>query len=198
MELRSLLDQTFQIESECLENGSSYIDEAQFARAVEALRSSQRIAACGCGHSGILCQHFAHLMCCIEKPARFIAPGEAVHGGMGYLQSGDVMVFASRGGNTQELFPIMEICKARNVITITITENVQSPLACKSDIVLRQYVTRETDRDNFQGTTSSTVLCVIFHALQAAIIEATDFQVRHFAQIHPGGAVGAKLNGRNL
>jgi D-arabinose 5-phosphate isomerase GutQ len=195
LELKSLLDQTFQIESECLANGSSYIDESQFARAVEALSSSQRIAACGCGHSGILCRHFAHLMCCVERPARFISPAEAVHGGMGYLQSGDVMLFASRGGNTQELLPIMEICKARNVTTITVTESIESPLASKSDIVLRQYVTRETDRDNCQGTTSSTALCVIFHALQAAVIEATDFQVRDFAQIHPGGAVGARLNG---
>lgn len=198
MKYVSLLHQTFQIESACLEKGSSYIDEAQFAKAVEALSTAQRIAACGCGHSGILCQHFAHLMCCIERPARFLPPSEAVHGGMGYLQSGDVMVFASRGGNTQELLPIMEICKARNVTTITITENIGSPLAYDSDIVLLQYVTRETDRDNCQGTTSSTVLCAIFHALQAAIIESTDFQVKHFAQIHPGGAVGARLKDEDL
>lgn len=85
-----------------------------------------RIGAAGCGHSGIICQHFAHLMCCIERPARFISPAEAVHGATGFLQKGDVMVFASRGGKTKELLPIVDICKAKGVSIITVTENLES------------------------------------------------------------------------
>ena len=54
-------------------------------------RGIGRIGAAGCGHSGIICQHFAHLMCCIERPARFISPAEAVHGATGFLQKGDVI-----------------------------------------------------------------------------------------------------------
>jgi D-arabinose 5-phosphate isomerase GutQ len=56
-------------------------------------------------------------------------------------------------------------------------------------------VTRETDRFNSQGTTSFTVLGVLFHALQAALIEKTGYQNEQFALIHPGGAVGERLNG---
>ena len=172
----------------------SYFDEDAYSKAVELLKSAPRIGASGCGHSGIMCQHFAHLMCCIERPARFISPAEAVHGAMGFLQAGDVMVLASRGGKTAELLPIADICRKKGISIIVITENTDSPLAVAADVVLRQYVNRETDRYNCQGTTSSTALCVIFHVLQPALIEETGFQNEQFALVHPGGAVGERLN----
>ncbi len=184
----------YEIESECLREALSYVDDEQFSKAVEALANATRIGAAGCGHSGIICQHFAHLMCCIERPARFISPAEAVHGASGFLQKGDVMVFASRGGKTKELLPIVDICKAKGVTIISVTENLESPLAQQADIVLRQYVNRETDKYNSQGTTSTTSLCMIFHALQAALIEETGYRNEQFALIHPGGAVGERLN----
>ena len=140
--------------------------------------------------------HFAHLMCCAEKSCKFISPAEAVHGGTGYLKAGDVMLFASRGGKTAELLPILDICKKKGVKVITITENTDSPLAKEADVILKQYVNRETDKDNLQGTTSTTALIVIFHALQAAIIEQTQFTKEQFALIHPGGAVGERLSKR--
>lgn len=184
----------YEIEYECLREMVNYFDEEAFAKAVELLKNAPRIGASGCGHSGILCQHFAHLMCCIEQPAKFVSPAEAVHGGMGFLQKDDVMVFASRGGKTAELLPILDICRRKGVRVITITENTESPLAKGADVVLKQYVNRETDKYNSQGTTSSTALCMIFHALQTALIEETDYQNEQFALIHPGGAVGERLN----
>lgn len=182
------------IEADCIREMLDYFDEEAFSKAAAMLAGAARIATSGCGHSGIICRHFAHLLCCIERPARFISPAEAVHGGSGFLQHGDVMVFASRGGKTAELLPILDICKAKGVQVITVTENLSSPLAQGADVVLKQHVTRETDRFNCQGTTSTTALCVIFHALQAALIEETGFQERQFALIHPGGAVGQRLN----
>ena len=184
----------FKIESESILETAKVLDPKEFEKAVEVLAKAERIAAAGCGHSGIACQHFAHLMCCIERPARFISPAEAVHGASGYLQEGDVMIFASRGGKTKELLPIMDICKVKGVKIISVTENMESPLAQGADVVLKQYVNRETDKWNSQGTTSSTALCMIFHALQTALIEETGFQNEQFALIHPGGAVGERLN----
>ena len=184
----------YEIEAECIKEMLDYFDEEAFSAAVELLKNAPRIGASGCGHSGIICQHFAHLMCCIERPAKFLSPAEAVHGGMGYLQKGDVMVFASRGGKTKELLPILDICKRKGVSVITVTENLQSPLATGADVVLKQHVNRETDKYNAQGTTSSTSLCMIFHALQTALMEETDYQNEQFALIHPGGAVGERLN----
>ena len=184
----------YRIESECILKMLDYFDEDVYSEAVGPLKNAARIGAAGCGHSGIICQHFAHLMCCIERPARFISPAEAVHGGTGYLQEGDVMVLASRGGKTQELLPILDLCKKKGVKVITITENLESPLALGADVVIKQYVNRETDKYNCQGTTSSVSLAVIFHVLQTALIEETDFQNEQFAIVHPGGAVGERLN----
>lgn len=182
------------IESACIQEMLRYFDEATYSKAVELLKNAERIGASGCGHSGIMCQHFCHLMCCIERPARFISPAEAVHGATGYLKENDVMVFASRGGKTAELLPILDICKRKGVRVITITENLESPLAKGADVVIKQYVNRETDKYNCQGTTSSTALAVIFHVLQTALIEETDFRNEQFAVVHPGGAVGERLN----
>ena len=186
------------IERDCIDEMLSYFDEEQFAKAVELLKNAQRIGASGSGHSGIICQHFCHLMCCIERPARFISPAEAIHGATGYLQEGDVCLFASRGGKTKELLPIVDICKQKKVKIITVTENLESPLAEAADVVLKQHVNRETDKYNAQGTTSTTALCMIFHSLQAALIEETDYKNEQFALIHPGGAVGARLNKKEV
>ena len=129
-----------------------------------------------------------------ERAKRFLSPAEAVHGAMGFLQKGDVMLLASRGGKTGELLPILDICRAKGVRVIAVTENLKSPLAEGADVVLRQHVNRETDRYNCQGTTSTTALCMIFHALQTALMEETDYRVEQFALVHPGGAMGERLN----
>ena len=188
----------YDIEAACINEMKAYFDDAAFAKAVELLSAAPRIGTSGCGHSGIICQHMAHLMCCIERPARFISPAEAVHGATGFIQAGDVMLFASRGGKTKELLPIVDICKAKGVKIITVTENLESPLATAADVVIKQHVNRETDKWNAQGTTSTTALCMIFHALQAAMIEQTGYQAEQFALIHPGGAVGERLNNKAL
>jgi len=184
----------FAVEAESLHKTAEAIDRGEFARAVEALAKAERIGAAGCGHSGIACRHFAHLMCCIERPARFISPAEAVHGASGYLQKGDVILLVSRGGKTDELMPIADICRGKGVTVITVTENLSSPLAEKADIVLAMAVTRECDKYNCQGTTSFAVTNAIFDALQTAVLEYTDFQNEKFAVIHPAGAVGKRLN----
>ena len=185
---------SFSIESSALMQALAQMDPSAFEAAVAVLAKAGRIAASGCGHSGIACRHFAHLMCCIELPARFISPAEALHGASGFLKKGDVMVLASRGGKTAELLPILEICKRKDVTVISITEDPESPLAQGADIVIKMHVERETDKYNSQGTTSFVVLSAIFDALQTALIEETDYKNEQFAVIHPGGAVGERLN----
>lgn len=186
----------FNIEAESILKTAEVMDKNEFARAVEALAKAERIGTSGCGHSGIACQHFAHLMCCIERPARFISPAEAVHGALGFIQKGDVILLVSRGGKTDELMPIANICKGKGATIIGVTENLSSPLAEISDIVLAMKVTKECDKYNCQGTTSFIVTNAIFDALQSALVEYTDYQNEKFAVIHPGGAVGKRLNNK--
>lgn len=187
----------FTIEADALTRMPDYLDRKAFSQAVDALARAPRIAASGCGHTGIACQHFAHLMCCIDRPARFISPAEAMHGASGFIQAGDVVLLASRGGKTAELLPFLDISRKRGTIIITVTENMDSPLARGSDVVLRMYVTREVDKYNAQGTTSFIITCALFDALQAALIEETGYQLETFAVIHPHGAVGERLTGKH-
>ena len=98
----------------------------------------------------------------------------------------------------RELLPILDICHKKGVKVITITENLESPLALGADVVIKQFVTKECDRYNSQGTTSSTALCMIIHALQTALLEETNFQIEQFAITHPGGAVGERLNDKAI
>ena len=191
--LQSAMD-AFKIEAESLLATAEAIDPKEFERAVEVLAKAERIAASGCGHSGIACRHFAHLMCCVERPARFLSPAEAVHGGLGCMKRGDVMLLASRGGKTDELMTIIDVCKTKGVTIIGVTENLSSPLATDADIVLAMKVTKECDKYNCQGTTSFAVTSAIFDALQTALVEYTGYQKMDFALIHPGGAVGKRLN----
>ena len=186
----------FATESESILKTGEAIDPKEFERAVIALSTAERIGAAGCGHSGIACQHFTHLMCCVDRPARFIYPSEAVHGGLGYVQKGDVFLWASRGGKTDELIAIVDVAKKKGATIIGVTENVSSPLASVSDIVLKMAVTKECDKYNCQGTTSFAVTCAIFDALQAAVLEYTGYNNETFALIHPGGAVGKRLNNK--
>lgn len=188
--------QAFTIESNSIIATKEGMDWAAFEKAAEVLSRAERIATTGCGHSGIACMHFAHSLCCVERPARFISPAEAVHGATGYVQKGDVLVWASRGGKTDELFSIIDICHAKGATVIGITENLSSPLAEKSDIVIPMKVTSETDKYNSQGTSSFTALSAVFDALQTAVIEETDYKNEQFALIHPAGAVGKRLNNK--
>ena len=186
----------FRIEAESILETAKVLDREEMRKAVEAIANAERIAASGCGHSGIACRHFAHLMCCAERPARFLSPAEAVHGGLGCMKKGDVMLLVSRGGKTDELLTILDVCKQKGATIIGVTENLDSPLAHDADIVLAMKVTKECDKYNCQGTTSFAVTNAIFDALQAAVIEYTGYQKMDFALIHPGGAVGKRLNNK--
>ncbi|MCE5255706.1 MAG: SIS domain-containing protein [Spirochaetaceae bacterium] len=186
--------ESIRIESNAIASILDYLDEDAFARAVDVMSKAERIATSACGNSGIAAKKLAHSLCCIEKPAKFIPPGEAVHGGLGFIKEGDVIVLASRGGKTAELLPIMRICRQKKATIICITENLDSPLAKGADIVLSMKVERESDKFNVMSTSSFVVLVAIFDALHVAIMDETGYSIDEFALIHPGGAVGERLN----
>ena len=193
-EIIELSKNAFTTEAKAILDTGENMDWEAFALAVDLLASAERIAASGCGHSGIACMHFAHSMCCIERPARFLSPAEALHGATGFLQHGDVLVLASRGGKTAELMPMIDIAKKKKVSIISVTEKTDSPMALSSDVTLPMTVDREIDRYNAQGTSSFIALSAVFDALQSAVMETTGYTSEQFALIHPGGAVGERLN----
>ncbi len=182
------------VEAGAITDLMEYLDEQALARAVEVMAGAERIITCASGSSGAAAVKLAHSLCCIEKPAKFMSPAEAVHGGLGCVQEKDVVIMVSRGGKTAELLPIIEVVNKKGAVLIGLTENLQSPLARQSDIVIPMKIARESDTLNLMATASYVATIAVFDALLCALIVETGFTAEQFALIHPGGAVGEKLN----
>jgi D-arabinose 5-phosphate isomerase GutQ len=172
------------------------LDIESFGKEVKTLSKCPKIITCASGSSGIAARKFAHSLCCIERNAQFLSPAEAIHGGMGCMKKGDAVVMVSRGGKTSELIPIIEVCKKKEVILIGITENLDSPLANNSQIVVQMRIEKESDPLHIMATSSFIVTIALFDAMLSAIMIETGYQIEQFALIHPGGAVGKKLNNK--
>ena len=186
--------ESLKIEAAAISEIIDYLDIDCFYEAVEVLSSSPKIITCASGSSGIAAKKFSHSLNCIEKNAQFLSPALAIHGGMGCMKAGDAVVMVSRGGKTAELLPIIDVCRKKGVTLIGVTENLESPLAGSSQIVIPMKIKKESDPLNVMATTSFVVTIAIFDALLAAIMEVTGYQLAQFALIHPGGAVGNRLN----
>ena len=186
--------ESLRIEAKAILDISTYLDAEKFYEAVETLSFCPKIVTCASGSSGIAAKKFAHSLCCIERNAQFLSPAEAVHGGLGCLKKDDAMVMVSRGGKTAELLPIIDVCNKKGAILIGVTENLNSPLAVKSQIIIPMKIERESDPLNIMATSSFIITVAIFDALLAAIMVNTNYTLEQFALIHPGGAVGDQLN----
>jgi D-arabinose 5-phosphate isomerase GutQ len=189
-----LARKSLQIESKAIADIESYIDIENFAKAVDLLSACPKIITCASGSSGIAAKKFSHSLCCIERNAQFLSPAEALHGGMGCIKKGDAVVMVSRGGKTAELLPIIDVCNKKEALLIAVTENLSSPLAEKAQVVVQLKVEKESDKYNVMATASFIATVAIFDAMLVAIMEETGYKLEQFSLIHPGGAVGKRLN----
>ncbi len=185
---------SLEIEAKAVKDVLDKMDWDAFSKAVDALSKCDRIITSASGSSGIAAKKFAHTLCCIERPAQFLPPCEAMHGGLGAVQKGNVVILVSRGGKTAELLPVLDVSLQKGATIIGVTENMESPIAKHSDIVIPMHIEKESDKYNMQATASYIATIALFDALICAIMEETDYQKEQFALIHPGGAVGARLN----
>lgn len=181
-------------EKEALEALHREMDAVQFEKALAILLESDLTVICACGSSGFAGRKFAHSLCCVEKPAKFVPPSDGLHGGMGVLQKGNALVLISKGGKSDELTPLIAIAKSKGAKIITVTAHPEAPLAQQSDAVLLLPDVPESDRYGVMSTASFSATIGIFDALMMGIMEETDYDSATFARIHPGGAVGKQLN----
>lgn len=186
--------ESLRIESKAISDIIDYLDMEAFRKAVDVLAQCDRIITCASGSSGIAAKKFQHSLCCIERPASFLYPSEAVHGGLGILQPQDAMIMVSRGGKTAELMPVISVCKKKGASLIAITENLDSPLAKNADVVVPLKIEKESDCYNVMATASFVATIALFDAMLVALMEETGYKREQFALIHPGGAVGELLN----
>ena len=170
------------------------MDMAEFEKALTYLLESSITVLSACGSSGFATKKFAHSLCCVECPAKFVPPSEAVHGGMGVLKKGNALVLVSKGGKTEELLPLVSIAKEKGARIIVVTANPDSVLAASADALLLLPRVPESDRYGVMSTASFTATIAIFDAIMMGIMEEKDYTLEEFGIIHPGGAVGKQIN----
>ena len=181
-------------EAESVRRLRETIDSRVLAECVEAIARCQgRVLTAGCGTSAAAARKIAHSLCCIERSAVFLAPGDALHGGLGLAQSNDIAILISKGGNTREIVDLLPALKTKRVLIIGVTENPESELGRSADVVLRVKVEREPDQFNMLATASTMAVLAVFDAICIAVMKVTGYTQSQFAVIHPGGAVGKRL-----
>ena len=186
--------QSVAMERQALEALGNAMDDDAFGKTVDMLLQSTMTVTSACGSSGFAAKKFAHSLCCVECPAKFVPPSEAVHGGMGALQEGNLLILVSKGGKTDELIPLAGIAKAKKAKLVVITANAKSELAQLADAVLLLPDVPESDRYGVMSTASFAATVAIFDALMVGLMEEKEYQISEFALIHPGGAVGKQIN----
>jgi KpsF/GutQ family protein len=193
-EMWDLAKQVWQTEAESLRGLERVVDPAALIHCVELLAKCQgRVLTAGAGTSAAAARKIAHSLCCIEQPAFFLSPGDGVHGGLGAVQSSDVVVAISKGGNTREILNLVPAIKAKKAILIGVTENAESVLARESDLWLKVRVEREPDPFNMLATASTLAVIAVFDAICIILMKRNGYTREQFALIHPGGAVGDRL-----
>jgi KpsF/GutQ family protein len=197
MDIISEVKRTLQIESDSIVALVNTLDMQAVVKATEALAACKgRILLSGCGTSAMAAKKIAHSLCCIERPASFLTPSDAVHGALGILQKDDVLILISKGGNTSELTRMIPACKIKGALLIGVTEEPSSSIGREADILLKVKVDREPCRFNMLATASTLAVIAAFDAVCIALMQVTGYTREQFAVIHPAGAVGDRLTGK--
>ncbi len=171
--------------------------DAPFCDAVDAIRKAIddrcKIVVVGVGKSGNIGHKIAATLNSTGATAVVLSSQNALHGDLGLVQPGDVLLAMSQSGETRELLDVLPHLKRVEVTLIGMTGNAESSLARHSDIVLNTGVEREACPLNLAPTSSSTVMLVLGDALAMVLLEARGFRSEDFAELHPSGRLGSIL-----
>jgi arabinose-5-phosphate isomerase len=165
-----------------------------FARAVELLRDCRgRVIVTGMGKSGIIARKIAATFSSTGTAATFLHPAEAIHGDLGVVRAGDVVIALSRSGETEELVRLLEAIRRIGARLISLTGQTDSTLGHAADVALNCHVAEEACPMNLAPTASTTATLAIGDALALALSRRKGFKEEHFADLHPGGKLGKQL-----
>ena len=170
---------------------------ADFDRAVACIlqcgESRGRVVVTGMGKSGIIAQKIAATLSSTGSPALFLHPAEAVHGDLGMLAKGDVIIALSASGETEEILRLLANIKRIGDALISFCCNMQSTLALASDVALDCSVPAEACGMGLAPTASTTAMLALGDALAIAVSIKKGFRAEDFAALHPGGKLGKRL-----
>ena len=182
-----------QIEADAVEALAARLDN-RFAQAVEMiLACTGRVVVTGMGKSGLICKKMASTMASTGTPAIFLHPAEGVHGDLGMLMKGDVVIAVSNSGETEEITRILPIIKRMGLPLVAMAGNSVSTLARAGDVFLDISIKEEACPLQLAPTASTTVTLAMGDALAVALLLQRGFREEDFALFHPGGALGKRL-----
>lgn len=193
-EIISEINRCISMEADAIGKLTEVLDEKAVLETAKVLQNCKgKVILSGCGTSAMAAKKIAHSLCCIEIPALFLSPADAVHGGLGVLQEDDILILISKGGNTQELVNLIPACRTKKAKLIGVSENPDSKIAQAADIYMKVKAEREPCRFNMLATSSTLAVISTFDAICIALMQMTGYTREQFAVIHPGGAVGERL-----
>jgi arabinose-5-phosphate isomerase len=189
-DVRRLAERVLRIEAEAILGVIPKVDE-RFERAVEMMRGcTGRIVVTGIGKSGLVGRKIAATLASTGTPAYFLHPAEGMHGDVGMLARGDVVVALSNSGETNEMLAILPPLKRLGVPIVLLTGNPKSTLARQSDVVLDVSVAEEACPMNLAPTSSTTAALAMGDALAMVLLELRGLRPEDYAALHPAGALG--------
>jgi arabinose-5-phosphate isomerase len=186
---RRIAERVLRLEADGIVGLIGKLDES-FDRAVQMLRDcTGRVIVTGMGKSGIIARKVAATLASTGTPAHFLHPAEGVHGDVGMVARGDVVVALSNSGETEEMLAILPPLKRIGVPILLITGKLQSTLARQSEVVLDVSVSEEACPLNLAPTTSTTAALAMGDALAMALLELRQLRPEDYAALHPRGTL---------
>jgi arabinose-5-phosphate isomerase len=169
------------------------VDE-RFERAVDMImRCNGRVVVTGMGKSGHIGTKIAATLASTGTPALFLHPAEGIHGDLGMVMRGDVVIAISNSGETEELSRMLPSLKRIGIKIIALTGNAESTLGKNSDVVIDVGVKEEACPLGLAPTASTTATLAMGDALSVALLDRRGFREEDFACYHPGGSLGKRL-----
>ncbi|PIY11768.1 MAG: KpsF/GutQ family sugar-phosphate isomerase [Flexibacter sp. CG_4_10_14_3_um_filter_32_15] len=186
-------NEVFDLEIDALRKAKQQIFTT-FEKAIELILSSKgKIVVTGVGKSGIIAHKISATFASTGTPSVFLNASEALHGDLGMVSKGDIVIMLSKSGTTIELVKMLPTLSKVGAKTIGIFSNIETRLAQNLDLLLDATVEREACPLNLAPMSSTTVSLVIGDALAAALIKARNFKETDFAVFHPAGQLGRNL-----
>jgi arabinose-5-phosphate isomerase len=185
--------QVLESEAEAIRRLMGLIGE-DFEKAVDmVVACTGRVVWTGMGKSGIICHKLAATMRSTGTPALHLHPADAIHGDLGMVVSGDLVVAISHSGTTEEILRLVEVLKRQAIPLIAFTSYPDSPLARAADLHLDLGVRREACPLNLAPTASTTASLALGDALAMEVSVRKGFREEDFALLHPGGGLGKRF-----
>jgi arabinose-5-phosphate isomerase len=190
---RATARKVLETEAEAIRELIPRLDES-FDRAVATLLAcTGRVVVTGMGKSGIIAQKISATLASTGTPSLFLHPAEAIHGDLGRIVKGDVLLAVSNSGDTEEILALVPWVKRLGSPVVALTGKPRSPLAQAADVHLDVEVRAEACPLGLAPTASTTAALAMGDALCMALLERRGFTVEDFAVLHPGGRLGKKL-----